>query len=81
MFTMALQTLRKRSLPPSSFKIGYHAQPSLNQLHLHVISVDLYAPTMRKKKHWNSFTTSLFIPHHSGWPAFHNITRIRAIHK
>lgn len=44
------------------FKIGYHAQPSMARLHLHVISDDMISPCLKTKKHWNSFTTDFFIP-------------------
>ncbi|KAG0242857.1 hypothetical protein BGX31_011447 [Mortierella sp. GBA43] len=32
------------------------------QLHLHVISQDFCSPALKKKNHWNSFTTRFFIP-------------------
>lgn len=44
------------------FKIGYHAQPSMSTLHLHVISDDMNSPALKNKKHWNSFTTDFLIP-------------------
>ncbi|KER24113.1 hypothetical protein T265_08155 [Opisthorchis viverrini] len=44
------------------FQIGYHAVPSMLQLHLHVISTDFCSPCLKTKKHWNSFTTNFFIP-------------------
>lgn len=47
---------------PHSFQIGYHAVPSMLQLHLHVISTDFCSPCLKTKKHWNSFTTRFFIP-------------------
>ncbi|CAH2007153.1 unnamed protein product [Acanthoscelides obtectus] len=43
------------------FKIGYHAEPSMQRLHLHVISDDMDSPCVKTKKHWNSFTTEFFI--------------------
>eukprot|EP01098_Paradermamoeba_levis_P012504 TRINITY_DN5485_c0_g1_i2.p1 TRINITY_DN5485_c0_g1~~TRINITY_DN5485_c0_g1_i2.p1 ORF type:complete len:189 (-),score=29.76 TRINITY_DN5485_c0_g1_i2:14-580(-) len=43
------------------FKTGFHAVPSLKQLHLHVISTDLDSPKMKHNKHWNSFTTEFFV--------------------
>ena len=43
------------------FKVGFHAIPSMRQLHMHVISKDLQAEGMKKKEHWNSFTTKFFI--------------------
>ncbi|XP_017274865.1 aprataxin [Kryptolebias marmoratus] len=44
-----------------SFRMGYHAIPSMSQLHLHVISQDFDSPCLKNKKHWNSFTTDYFI--------------------
>nr|CAH7736302.1 unnamed protein product [Callosobruchus chinensis] len=44
-----------------TFKIGYHAEPSMQRLHLHVISEDMNSPCVKTKKHWNSFTTEFFI--------------------
>ncbi|KAL5280865.1 APTX family protein [Megaselia abdita] len=44
-----------------NFKIGFHAIPSMTRLHLHVISKDFISPCLKTKKHWNSFTTKLFI--------------------
>jgi aprataxin len=42
--------------------IGFHAIPSMTQLHLHVISNDFNSVALKTKKHWNSFTTPFFIP-------------------
>lgn len=39
------------------FKIGFHAQPSMQRVHLHVISRDFHSPCLKTKKHWNSFNT------------------------
>lgn len=44
------------------FKSGFHAIPSMKQLHLHVISCDFSAATMRTKAHWNAFVTDFFVP-------------------
>ncbi|NWU48269.1 APTX protein, partial [Dromas ardeola] len=43
------------------FRLGYHAVPSMSQLHLHVISQDFDSPALKTKKHWNSFTTDYFL--------------------
>ncbi|XP_001373180.2 aprataxin isoform X1 [Monodelphis domestica] len=43
------------------FRLGYHAVPSMNHLHLHVISQDFDSPCLRNKKHWNSFNTEYFL--------------------
>ncbi|KAH7914952.1 HIT-like domain-containing protein [Hygrophoropsis aurantiaca] len=39
--------------------IGFHAIPSMEHLHLHVISNDLCSPRMKLKKHYNSFHPKL----------------------
>ena len=43
------------------FRYGFHAIPSMRQLHLHVISQDLDSAAMKNKKHWNSFSTGFFV--------------------
>ncbi|XP_018357801.1 PREDICTED: aprataxin [Trachymyrmex cornetzi] len=43
------------------FLIGYHAMPSMQRLHLHVISTDFNSPCLKTKYHWNSFTTPFFL--------------------
>lgn len=43
------------------FKMGYHAQPSMHRLHLHVISDDMNSSCLKTKKHWNSFNTDFFL--------------------
>ena len=45
----------------SEFLMGYHAVPSMSQLHLHVISRDFVSDCLKHKKHWNSFTTGYFL--------------------
>ena len=44
-----------------TYRIGFHAIPSMNQVHLHVISDDFDSDKLKNKKHWNSFTTEFFI--------------------
>ncbi|XP_030050198.1 aprataxin isoform X3 [Microcaecilia unicolor] len=44
-----------------TFRLGYHAIPSMSHVHLHVISQDFDSPCLRNKKHWNSFTTEYFL--------------------
>lgn len=44
-----------------TFRYGYHAVPSMVRLHLHVISDDFNSPSLKNKKHWNSFNTPFFI--------------------
>jgi hypothetical protein len=44
-----------------SFRIGFHAIPSMSQLHLHLISSDFLGSGLKNKKHYNSFTTPFLI--------------------
>jgi aprataxin len=41
---------------------GIHAVPSMNHLHVHVISVDRHSDRMKHRKHYNSFATPFFVP-------------------
>eukprot|EP00092_Neocalanus_flemingeri_P040217 GFUD01043805.1.p1 GENE.GFUD01043805.1~~GFUD01043805.1.p1 ORF type:complete len:323 (+),score=116.23 GFUD01043805.1:60-1028(+) len=50
------------SHPSYQFQVGYHAVPSMAQVHLHVVSRDFDSPCLKHKKHWNSFTTPYFVP-------------------
>jgi diadenosine tetraphosphate (Ap4A) HIT family hydrolase len=43
------------------FQIGFHAIPSMNQVHMHVISRDFISPFLKTKKHWNTFTSEFFL--------------------
>lgn len=57
------QTLVQSSLQQDQslvFRMGYHSDPSMRQLHMHVISQDFDSPSLKNKKHWNSFTTTFF---------------------
>lgn len=38
---------------------GFHPISSMEHLHLHVLSADLYSPKLKLKKHYNSFHPSL----------------------
>jgi aprataxin len=40
---------------------GIHSHPSMNHLHVHVISVDRHSEFLRHKKHYNSFATEFFV--------------------
>ncbi|CAL1704540.1 unnamed protein product [Somion occarium] len=39
--------------------MGFHPVPSMEHLHLHVLSADLRSPSMKTKKHYNSFRPKL----------------------
>ena len=43
------------------FRCGFHAIPSMAQVHMHVISQDFISPCLKTKTHWNSFNTPYFI--------------------
>jgi aprataxin len=43
-------------------KIGVHAYPSMNHLHIHIISVDRHSSSMKHAKHYNTFNTPFFVP-------------------
>lgn len=40
---------------------GIHACPSMNHLHVHVMSVDRYSGCLKHRKHYNSFATPFFV--------------------
>lgn len=42
-------------------RAGVHAAPSLANFHIHVISQDFQSPSLKHKKHYNSFTTEFFV--------------------
>jgi len=41
---------------------GIHAHPSMNHLHIHVLSVDRRSPCLKHRKHYNSFATPFLVP-------------------
>ena len=54
------------TLPPgrdwaSEVMTGTHSNPSMAQLHIHVISKDLHSECLKKTNHYLSFTTDFFI--------------------
>jgi aprataxin len=54
-------------LPPgrdfrSLLRVGVHAHPSMNHLHIHILTPDMHSPSMKHRKHYNSFNTDFFIP-------------------
>jgi aprataxin len=50
-------------------RVGFHAVPSLKNLHLHVITNDFHSPRLKHKKHYNSFNTPFFLDFYSMDPA------------
>lgn len=54
-------------LPPGrdwgkDIMVGIHAHPSMNHLHVHVLSVDRFSKHLKHRKHYNSFSTPFFVP-------------------
>ncbi|CAH1397632.1 unnamed protein product [Nezara viridula] len=45
----------------NSFWMGYHVEPTMYRLHLHVLSTDFCGIGMNSIRHWNSFTTPFFV--------------------
>ncbi|KAK3399992.1 HIT-like domain-containing protein [Sordaria brevicollis] len=43
-------------------RIGVHAHPSMDHLHVHIISRDMHSDKVKHRKHYNSFNTPFFIP-------------------
>ena len=41
---------------------GVHAHPSMNHMHVHVISKDRHSERLKHRKHYNSFSTDFFVP-------------------
>ncbi|KAH8374846.1 hypothetical protein KR200_007415 [Drosophila serrata] len=60
---LARNVVEVKGVPWTNFQVGFHAEPSMQRLHLHVISKDFVSPTLKTKKHWNSFNTELFVPY------------------
>ncbi|XP_034664145.1 aprataxin-like protein [Drosophila subobscura] len=60
---LASNIVEVRGLQWKDFKVGFHAEPSLERLHLHVISQDFVSSCLKKKKHWNTYNTELFVPY------------------
>ena len=43
------------------FRFGFHAVPSMRQVHMNAITSDFASDALKNKKHWNSFTTPFFV--------------------
>lgn len=41
--------------------VGIHAHPSMNDLHVHVLSRDMFSECLKHRKHYNSFNTPFLI--------------------
>ncbi|SCU95762.1 LAMI_0F03664g1_1 [Lachancea mirantina] len=42
-------------------QVGIHGAPSMNNLHVHIMTRDFKSPSLKNKKHFNSFTTEFFV--------------------
>lgn len=45
----------------SEVRVGVHAVPSMEHLHIHVLSRDMHSGSMRHRKHYNSFNTPFLV--------------------
>lgn len=59
--SLAEEVKSKEGSESVTFRLGYHAHPSMVRLHMHVISQDFDSPCLKNKKHWNSFTSGFFL--------------------
>jgi aprataxin len=69
--SLAAKELARTICPPTKaiperdweaeIKVGIHSVPSMNHLHIHVISRDMHSTCVRHRKHYNSFTTPFFV--------------------
>lgn len=76
-YQTALTTLMEQSDPPppaqrdpllppgrdwlSCIKAGVHTHPSMNHMHIHVLSQEMHSPCLKHKKHYLSFNSSFFV--------------------
>jgi aprataxin len=55
--------LKRTTHPGVMFQCGFHAVPSLQPLHLHVMSTDVErSANLKTKRHYLTFTTKFFVP-------------------
>ena len=57
---------RDEKLPPgrdwlAEIKAGAHTHPSMNHMHIHIMSRDMHSPCMKHKKHYLSFNSSFLV--------------------
>lgn len=76
LFSSGLLKFEKNSALAGEFRntfirAGVHSIPSLNNLHIHVITQDFHLTCMKHKKHYNSFTTAFFVPFGDLEPSSH----------
>ncbi|VVC46248.1 Hypothetical protein CINCED_3A008030 [Cinara cedri] len=68
-------------LPARCFQVGYHAYPSMNRLHLHILSKDFNSVHLRHPFQWNSFHTEFFVPTYSNYRTIIRKTAFKLILK
>lgn len=56
-----IATKLEQDMPGLCLRLGYHSVPSMQPLHLHIISQEFDSSSLKTKKQWNSFTTSFFL--------------------
>ncbi|KAL1639201.1 aprataxin-like protein [Diplodia intermedia] len=57
----------EEKLPPgrdwtADLLVGIHSGPSMANLHVHVLSPDRHSPSLKHRKHYNSFSTPFLVP-------------------
>lgn len=60
-FNQRYEFIDKNDKLESHIKVCCHSLPSMKNLHIHVMTTDLYSDRMKNKKHYNSFTTQFAI--------------------
>lgn len=61
MNALAINVIETSGRTVDDFKIGFHAIPHMDRLHMHVISKDFQSRCLKTKVHWNSFNTEFFL--------------------
>lgn len=52
----------RSQFPGYQWQVGYHARPSLQPLHLHIMTTDLGSEAVKKRVHYLSFASRFFVP-------------------
>lgn len=60
-FNQQYEFIDPSTKPWDHIKVCCHSVPSMKNLHIHVMTTDLYSERMKNKKHYNSFTTKFAI--------------------
>lgn len=75
-----VDTEGEKNVTANGFKAGIHAHPSMNNLHIHLISRDMVSNSLKKPNHYLTFNSMFFVPlegaHHFNIKALpHDILR------